>query len=290
MSDNYHKLWIQQNLNSNAINRALQAIQSTGRALPCTVVAVQVDGFASLVTVEFQAQFPYTTPDGKAASFTLPPVTLPKAESPWMRSPTQLGDVGLTVPADTFLGGISGLGSGIAQVGVEYGNLSTLVWIPVAATAWTASPDPNKPWVNGPAGAVVSDTAQTATSVTSAHTITHTAGVGTANEVKTIYDGAGNAISHIVSSGGKIGLGALASGLGTGRAIPAKDDIQTLASNIVSQTLQTLSTAIGAAAVTATMPGAAAFAAILGASGFVTGLSGINPTIPSCSSIVHVAS
>src|SRR5580692_8889340 len=112
MADNYDALWIQKNLNIHATNRALLAIQETGRSLPCSVTAV--DG--SLVTVKFEVM----------GAWTLPPLTLPKAESAWMRTPTQVGDVGFTVPADTFLGAISGLGGGVADLSKDYGNLSTL--------------------------------------------------------------------------------------------------------------------------------------------------------------------
>jgi hypothetical protein len=159
---NDDKLWIQENLSALAHSRAVAAIQSTGRALPCQVTAV--DG--SIVTVTFEVVGPWTLPD----------LTLPKAESQWLRTPTQVGDFGMTMPADTFLGGISGLGTGVADLGVEYGNLSTLVFMPVAATSFRPAPDPDQAWVNGPAGAVLSDTAQTASVTVSDSLVTIVAG------------------------------------------------------------------------------------------------------------------
>jgi hypothetical protein len=146
VADNYDKLWLQQRLNQHAINRAHEAIQSTGRALPCTVTKV----VGSIVTVTFDVTGPWT----------LPPLTLPKAESQWLRAPTQVGDMGMTVPADTFLGGVSGLGTGVADLLRDYGNMSTLVWVPVASTSFGAVPVANGPWINGPGGAAISDTAQ----------------------------------------------------------------------------------------------------------------------------------
>lgn len=155
-ADQFNTLWVQQGLNKHAIARASQLIQETGRALPCTVTAVA----GSLVTVKFECTFTAYR-NGTPTEVTLPQLQLPKAESEWLRAPTQVGDVGLTVPADTFLGGISGLGSGKADLGVSYGNLSTLVWVPVAAMSFSAAPDANKSWLNGPNGAVLSDKART---------------------------------------------------------------------------------------------------------------------------------
>jgi len=327
MPDNYSKLWIQENLAKNAQARALEAIQQTGRALPCKVTNV----LGSMVTVSFEVM---------PAPWLLPPITIPKAESQWLRAPTQVGDFGMTVPADTFLGGISGQGDGVADLSVNYGNMSTLVWVPVGSSKFGVTPDPNKAWINGPNGAVMSDTVQkntividndpsitsTVTAAESAivasgastliheldgvnnaitHQLTNTLGPlihkmdGVANTINhevqsaegavyTIVDGAGNAISHVVPTGGKVGVGDLASNLASTTAAAVQADLQTLANNVVAQTLQTMSTAIGAAAITAGIPNGAAFHAILAAAGFITGLSGINPTIPGCSPYVFI--
>lgn len=145
-SNNDNTLWLQRSLNKNAQNQARMAIARTGRALPCVVTEVN----GSLVTVSFEVQ-------GGSNPYTLPLLTLPKAESQWMRSPTQIGDVGLTVPADTSLGGINGANAGVATIGVDYGNLSALVWIPVAATSFSMAPSASKNWINGPGGARIGD-------------------------------------------------------------------------------------------------------------------------------------
>ncbi|MDE3023862.1 MAG: hypothetical protein KGI54_18755 [Pseudomonadota bacterium] len=118
MADNYDKLWLQDTLHRNARLRALEAIQTLGKALPCVVVGRN----GSIVTVAFEVD---------AAPWTLPNITIPKLESPYMRSPTQVGDKGMTIPADAYLGGISGLGGGTASL-TQRGNLSTLVFIPVS--------------------------------------------------------------------------------------------------------------------------------------------------------------
>lgn len=141
MADNYAKLWLQSNLNKIATQRALEHIESTGRALPCRVVAVS----GSIVTVAFEVN---------AGPQTLPNITMPKAESQWIRVPTQIGDYGMTVPADTYLGGISGLGGGVANLSQRRGNLSTLVFVPVAAKSFPAV-NTNAAYIAGPQGAVI---------------------------------------------------------------------------------------------------------------------------------------
>lgn len=142
MADNYSKLPLQRSLNRVAIARAAQAIEDTGNALPCRVTKVS----GAIVTVEFEVQ-------GK---WTLPPVTIPKAESPWIRNPTQEGDKGVTMPADAYLGGISGLGGGTADFR-RRGNLSALVFVPVS-NAGSAPDDPNAAQVCGPNGMIARTT------------------------------------------------------------------------------------------------------------------------------------
>jgi hypothetical protein len=150
MADNFSKLWLQKSQNQLAINRAAQEIQKQGRALPCRVTAVS----GSVVTVEFEMD---TSP------WTLPPVTIPKAESNWVRMPTQVGDLGYTAPADVYLGGISGLGKGIARF-IRRGNLSNLVFTPVS-NANSPPIDPNAAQVQGPNGAIIRTTTGTTSSV-----------------------------------------------------------------------------------------------------------------------------
>lgn len=160
MADNFDKLWLQDSLNQLAINRALTLIQNTGRALPCRVEAVN----GSLVTVSFQVN---------AEPQVLPQITMPKAESPWVRMPTQVGDLGVTLPSDAYLGGISGLGGGTASLDPP-GNLSALVFVPVS-NANSPPSDPNAAQVQGPNGAILRTTSGTTSEIvtnTSGTTIT----------------------------------------------------------------------------------------------------------------------
>ncbi len=137
--DNFHKLWLQDTLNRHTVNRVSQIIENTGRALPCSVISVN----GAIVTVKFEVQ----------SDWTLPQVTIPKNESPWVRSCTQVGDKGYCAPADYYLGGISGLGGGIADT-TKRGNLSTLVFTPVSNSG-SPPDDPNSVQLTGVAGFII---------------------------------------------------------------------------------------------------------------------------------------
>ncbi|WP_320533672.1 hypothetical protein [Robbsia andropogonis] len=160
MTDFYEKLSVQGNANLAAIKRARQQIEAEGRALPCTVTAVS----GAVITVSF---------DLDTSPWTLQPITIPKAESPWMRMPTQVGDTGVAMPTGSYLGGISGLGGGTGKYG-RRGNLSTLVFVPVSS-ANSAPDDENAAQVCGPNGAIIRTTSGTTSSIvtdTSGTTIT----------------------------------------------------------------------------------------------------------------------
>lgn len=118
MQEDYGKLWYQDVSNKLGINRALDVMNGTGLSLPCKVVAVN----GSIVTVMFLVQ----------NAGALPNVTIPKAESPYFRMPTQIGDTGVVISADTILSNISGLGSSVPDFNRNYGNLSCLMFVPVS--------------------------------------------------------------------------------------------------------------------------------------------------------------
>jgi hypothetical protein len=273
---NEDKLWTQQNLYALAKSAALEAIQSRGGlALPCKVIALNPNNPAtgqplgySFVQVQFEVNVPYTLPDGTTGTYTLPPLILPKAEGQWVRSSTQVGDLGMTQALDTSHGAVSGMYAGVANTGTAYGNLSTLVFVPLGNAGFGAAPDPDKPWVNGPAGAVASDTAQTATHVvavptmgtpgTITSTIHNAAGTGATtiqhqldgvnNAIKhtltnasgtfeSVVDGVAGAINHIVPTGGMVGLGALASSLPSTAAGLRNTDLSTFQTSLLTQRL-----------------------------------------------------
>jgi hypothetical protein len=115
---------LSRSLSTFAQKKALDEIAKRGMALPGHVVAVS----GQIVTVNFDV-------DG----VTLPQIKMPLATCEYIRIPVQIGDLGVAEPADVYLGGISGLGGGRADLTLR-GNLSALVWKPVANSNWTAPP------------------------------------------------------------------------------------------------------------------------------------------------------
>lgn len=131
--------------NKIARNRAEDRIQLTGRDYPCSVTKVE----GQIVTVKFEIQTsnPQTT---------LPNVKMPIATSAYDWIPVQVGDKGLAKASDAYLGGISGLGDGVADLSPR-GNLSALVFHPSSNSSWTpgggASGDMRV--ITGPGGVLV---------------------------------------------------------------------------------------------------------------------------------------
>lgn len=108
----------------------------------------------AIVTVAFEVD---------ASPWTLPQITIPKAESPWIRMPTQVGDFGYTQPADAYLGRISGLGGGTPSRKTTH-NLSALVFVPVS-NAGSPPIDLNAAQIQGPNGVINRTTQGTTSSV-----------------------------------------------------------------------------------------------------------------------------
>ncbi|QRN55260.1 phage baseplate assembly protein [Dyella caseinilytica] len=140
MASNWLKLWVQGNLGKLATNRARNEIQSTGRCLPCSVVGVN----GALVTVKFEVN---------SKPWTLPQITIPIAESQWIRAPIQIGDKGITIPADVLIGNISGLGVGVPTM-ARPGNLSALSFLPISSKNFSPV-NTNAAFVSGPQGVVL---------------------------------------------------------------------------------------------------------------------------------------
>ena len=127
--------------NRFARQKALDVIQQTGRSLPCTVTNVR----ASIVTVSFQI-----------STVTLLPVTIPIIGSEYVRLPIQIGCQGFTLASDAYLGGVSGLGGGVADL-TQRANLTALVFAPIGNVNFS-SVDPNAVTIYGPNGVVMRDT------------------------------------------------------------------------------------------------------------------------------------
>lgn len=120
---------------------ALEEIKKRGDFLPGHVTAVA----GQIVTVKF---------DIEGATFP-GDLQMPVATSEYVRLPVQVGDLGVAIPSAVYLGGISGLGGGTANLTLR-GNLSALLWLPVANKAWSAV-DPNAVVLRAPNGVVLED-------------------------------------------------------------------------------------------------------------------------------------
>jgi len=147
MASNAQKTPLQRSLNIFAERKVREAIQLLGKGLPCSVVEVLSSELTSIVTVKFELS-PTKVP------FTLPQVTVPMFGPEWIRYPTQPGDTGVVIPFDARLGGITGLGAGLADLTMP-ANLGALVFMPIANANWDAPEDENKIILYGPNGAIL---------------------------------------------------------------------------------------------------------------------------------------
>lgn len=132
--------------------------------LPCSVVSIN----NAIVTVKIEVQ----------SSITFPLITVPQAISRYARPPTQVGDKGFLTSADVYLGGMSGLGGGVASYDRTESNLTTLVFVPLSSTDTSKFPtiDPNAYHITGPNGAVIQNDSNTSNITVTPSAITITQG------------------------------------------------------------------------------------------------------------------
>jgi hypothetical protein len=133
MSGNAQKTPFGLSVNRHATAVALDQIEKTGRALPCIVTKVM----GAIVQVSFQI----------TGNSTIPSVVCAIATSQYTREPIQPGCKGSVVPHDAYLGGVTGLGGGVAGL-TQPANLSALVFHPVGNTDFPAT-DPNTYTITG---------------------------------------------------------------------------------------------------------------------------------------------
>jgi hypothetical protein len=147
VADNAQKIPVSTRLNQGALERAKNAIQVLGKSLPASVVKV----VGPIVTVKFEVQ----------SGFTLPNVTIPTIGNEYARAPLQVGCKGMVIPSDAYLGGMSGLGGGTANLTQQF-NLTALVFAPIGNSGWVQV-DANAYVIYGPNGVVLRDTASNTT-------------------------------------------------------------------------------------------------------------------------------
>ena len=158
-----HRIFLQQDLQAIVLRAVHTVMDIMGKSLPCHVV----DTAGQIVTVAFDMPI--------GAPWILPQITLPVASSPYDYLPLQAGDTGFTVPADAYLGGISGLGGGQATW-ARPGNLDALVFVPVGKQSFTAA-NASARIIQGPDGWIAQTTqGTTCTAVGNQNGITLTYG------------------------------------------------------------------------------------------------------------------
>lgn len=117
--------------------------QLAGKAWPASVTKIDASG--TIVTIKFEmTDIPYT----------LPEVTCALVGPKYIRYPIQVGDSGYVVPGDAYLGGVTGLGGGTADLTPQL-NLANLVFHPTGNKNFDAVTDPQAVEVSGPNGAII---------------------------------------------------------------------------------------------------------------------------------------
>ena len=192
MPDSSQKTPIARTINSWAQQKILNEILRQGLALPAEVIAVS----GSIVTVKFKVQSAPNT----NSPYVLPPVTIPIAGAQWARAPTQIGDTGVCIPADTSIGGITGLGTGTPPLSLQ-ANLASVVFLPVGSSLFSPTDNPNAWVLYGPDGVILRDSAKTVSLSVNAGTV---AIVGTLTVTGTITWGFGttNTVANTHTHGG----------------------------------------------------------------------------------------
>ncbi|WP_448956927.1 hypothetical protein [Klebsiella michiganensis] len=135
-------------MNNFAEEKIAEAMQLVGKVLPATIVRQS----GKMVAVSFSLT---------NIPFTLPQVTIPLFGPQYVRYPMQPGDRGIVIPADTYIGGMSGLGGGVADL-TQPANLSALVYLPISHTEWQ-DVDGQVVTVYGPEGVTLRDSGSNTT-------------------------------------------------------------------------------------------------------------------------------
>lgn len=151
------KLSFAGNMNNFAANKIAQAQLMAGKVLPAAVV--ERNGNMVVIQVLLR-NVPYVVPH----------LTVPLFGPEYIRYPMQPGDKGILIPADTYLGGVSGLGGGTADL-TPPANLSALTFLPISNTEWD-SVDPNALTMYGPEGVTLRDSGSNTTFLLTPDSIT----------------------------------------------------------------------------------------------------------------------
>ena len=170
--------------------RAQNRQQIQPKLIPVTVT--KVDGETITVKADMQG------------NYTIPEIEIPQSYSAWIRQPTQVGDKGLALASDFYLGGQSDLGGGTSNF-YPRGNLTSLTFIPVSQTNFPVIPhrNLNATLVTGPQGAVVQDSASNTVLTVDGQKMTYVDNKGN----KVLVDTGSNTIKIVLGHGSQLYLG-----------------------------------------------------------------------------------
>jgi len=147
VTDYSKKLLFSQNLVGVIDNQIGEALQADGWELPCVVKEISADGL--FVTVDFQIS---------QGQYPIPTITIPIAESEYVRLPIQIGTVGITKKITADITYISGQQDGVSTLN-SYGNLNTaLCFMPISnKKLFPENANINALLLYGPEGVVIED-------------------------------------------------------------------------------------------------------------------------------------
>lgn len=128
------------------IDEKLRSMQNLlGKSWPASVT--EVDPSGTIVKIKFEIE---------TDKFTFPPVQCAVGGFEYIRYPIQVGCFGFTVPADIYLGGVTGLGGGVADL-TPVANLGALVFVPLGNKNNDPTDDPQALVAYGPNGVILRD-------------------------------------------------------------------------------------------------------------------------------------
>lgn len=143
-SNNAQKTPLQESLNRFFDSKDQDARTLGPKAIPCSVVSIDSSG--TVVTVKFEVQDDVITyPNMKMAVFGPRFIRYP------LRAGGDDATKGFAVPSDYYMGGVTGLGGGVANL-TQQPNLSTLVFFPTGNAGNNETPFPDKTVIEGPQG------------------------------------------------------------------------------------------------------------------------------------------
>lgn len=170
---NAQKTPFQRTINRLVEARTTDILALLSKSLPASVVSIGASG--TIVTCKFEVQ----------TDFTLPQVTVPVFGPEYIRYPLQAGCKGVLIAASAVLGGVSGLGSGLANLTTPP-NLAGLLFVPIGNSNFSNTDDPNFTVIYGPDGTIIRTADKTASIKVSSSGVEIDFPVGKSVQIKTL--------------------------------------------------------------------------------------------------------